>query len=567
MKLVSKPSKHSAKPTKTSFASAAENVPMAPEFDPSYLDDMIADILGTKPASKSAKKAAVPTKTEAPARIDNSAKPANDAYKPEPARHPSQQTRATDEYDRKASRTDEDDSWFNPFTMETEHTESSQKRERRANSFDWELDKTNSIDEATGLIDFGDPEENRRNRKASKKEKKKKRSFGARLRRLIITLLVLAGMYLFFVYTNIPAIASLRDAYIETAMSTMSHQWMAEWFFPDSVIQKVVNRVETAQQAQEGMESKWDKKTDKDSDKNNKNLSEEEQFYELFWEIDRETFEDYLKDHPEVLADGWDKIYINEAGIDDNGTSIWTTTDEQVLAVDAENEILLIRVEGSGYQGVLAVAKDPSRLSCTPAQNVGSYGEHLEDIMKRTDSILGMTGSGFIDENGNGNGGEIVGYALCEGKSYGTQVGYPYKRIELRKDNLLYVVDSSSPVNSEATDAVEFAPALVIDGTGLVDQLSGYTSINPRACIGQSSKGEILMLVIEGRLPTRSFGCGLPECTEILLKHDAYQAMNLDGGTSAIMWYNGEYVIKCSNTNITCRTLPNAWIYAKQPLD
>lgn len=56
MKLVSKPSKHSAKPTKTSFASAAENVPMAPEFDPSYLDDMIADILGTKPAPKSAKK-------------------------------------------------------------------------------------------------------------------------------------------------------------------------------------------------------------------------------------------------------------------------------------------------------------------------------------------------------------------------------------------------------------------------------------------------------------------------------------------------------------------------------
>ena len=51
-----------------------------------------------------------------------------------------------------------------------------------------------------------------------------------------------------------------------------------------------------------------------------------------------------------------------------------------------------------------------------------------------------------------------------------------------------------------------------------------------------------MMLVIEGRLVGRSLGIGLPDCTEILLGYDAYQAMNMDGGTSSVMWYDGEYI-------------------------
>ena len=39
------------------------------------------------------------------------------------------------------------------------------------------------------------------------------------------------------------------------------------------------------------------------------------------------------------------------------------------------------------------------------------------------------------------------------------------------------------------------------------------------------------------------------------------EALNLDGGTSAVLWYDGEYVTKCSNTSITSRMLPNAWLY------
>jgi exopolysaccharide biosynthesis protein len=70
-----------------------------------------------------------------------------------------------------------------------------------------------------------------------------------------------------------------------------------------------------------------------------------------------------------------------------------------------------------------------------------------------------------------------------------------------------------------------------------------------------------MMLVIEGRQLGRSIGTDVETCAKILMRHDAYVAMNLDGGTSAIMYYDGEYVTKCSNTNISSRSLPNAWVY------
>ena len=108
---------------------------------------------------------------------------------------------------------------------------------------------------------------------------------------------------------------------------------------------------------------------------------------------------------------------------------------------------------------------------------------------------------------------------------------------------------------------MEFWPALVVDGEPAVENYEAFNGIQPRACIGQSEKKEILMLVIEGRMPTRSYGTTIETCTDILMRHKADQALNLDGGTSAVLWYDGEYVTKCSNTSITSRMLPNAWLY------
>ena len=375
---------------------------------------------------------------------------------------------------------------------------------------------------------------------------------------LLAVLAALAGLYCLCVFSDIPFIAKWRTIYIQTAMDTMNHQWLATAFIPRSVIDEAMALRGQAQQEQTEHSSagNWAGEGPESVE-----VSGEEDFYELFWELDRESMEAYLGAHPEALENGWAELYINEAGLSDEGTDIRTTMGEQVLAVDVPNRVLLLRVSGSGYRGVLAVAKDPSRLSVENSAYLGERGQTAGEIARAHNGVLAMTASAFIDEGGVGNGGALNGYAMSNGVGQGDHLGWSYKRMELREDNCFYIVDASAPVDPAATDAVEFTPALIVDGERL--NTWGWDSLNPRAVMGQSDRGEILMLVIEGRL-IDSLGVSVEECSTILERHGCMQAMNLDGGTSAILWYDGEPVTRCSNQALPeGRNLPNAFVYAR----
>ena len=46
-------------------------------------------------------------------------------------------------------------------------------------------------------------------------------------------------------FTNVPVLSTMRDIWIETAMTTADHQWLATKLFPKSVVDKVMsNKVE-----------------------------------------------------------------------------------------------------------------------------------------------------------------------------------------------------------------------------------------------------------------------------------------------------------------------------------
>mgnify|MGYP005763287207 FL=1 len=405
------------------------------------------------------------------------------------------------------------------------------------------------------------------------RERTKKQRSPLKLITVILTILaVLECGYFVCVYSDIPFIAKWREIYIQTAMDTMSHQWLAKAFIPQGVIEEAMASRAAAMQEQTEHSSSdnWANQQPSDTDTEpstpENTVTEDPEktaFYELFWEIDPNSMDAYLKQHPEALENGWDEIYINEAGLDDEGTSIQTTMGEQVLAIDVPNQILLVRVKGSGYRGVLAVAKDPGRLCVENSAGLGSYGQYVGTIAENHNGVLAMNGSGFLDPGGVGNGGLLTGYSMSNGEAYqGAPFGWSYKRIELREDNYFYIVDTSASVHEDTTDAVEFTPAVIVDGKVL--DTSGWSGLHPRTIIGQSDKGEILMLVVEGRL-VQSVGISVADCAPILLDHGCMQALNLDGGTSAILWYDGEYVTQCSNTALPeGRLLPNAFVYKAQ---
>ena len=290
----------------------------------------------------------------------------------------------------------------------------------------------------------------------------------------------------------------------------------------------------------------------------------EASFQMTFPMLDYASFQRYLDEHPETLDDGWEKIHINEAGFDDAGTSIETRQGDQVLAIDVEYGILLVRIAGDGYRGVLAICHYPELLRLEMAANYGAEGELAGSIASDHGGILAMNANGFLDPEGMGNGGQLAGWCMSNGEGHGEHFsGEAYQRIELSENGLdCCIVPASDPVGKGTYSAAEFAPALIKDGEKIEDQY--WTGEQPRACFGAGDQG-IYMLVIEGRYPEDGIrGTSVNTCADILLAYGCRNALNMDGGSSAILWYDGEYVTQSSSSPLRYtggRPLPNAWVY------
>ena len=252
------------------------------------------------------------------------------------------------------------------------------------------------------------------------KEKKQKKKKPLKVLAIWLTvILCLEGLYFFLCYTQNSFVKRWRTIYIQTAMSTMRHQWMATYLLPESVIDEVLQMRIQAAEAVGDKESSWSKEPEtttpaepvepaiKPIDTTVTEMETEtmtpedeqalakEAFYEMFWELDQATMEAYVEQNPSVLDNGWENININEAGLDDNGTSIMTTMGEQVLAINAKEEIMLVRVEGSGYRGILAIAKRPCAaergklLRCRPVRSAHRHDRAGAQRHSRYD-LLGL---------------------------------------------------------------------------------------------------------------------------------------------------------------------------------
>ena len=364
---------------------------------------------------------------------------------------------------------------------------------------------------------------------------------------LLALLLLIECTYCVAVFTDwCPPLTSLRNMYIETALSTLSHRWLATALIPGDVVQEVWEGLEDSRNAQLGQNSAgWE--TEETTGKRG--------FYELFPELE----ESAVRAWAPISGEELEKLYVNHSGLDEVGLDLYTRQGDQVLAIDAKNGILAVRIREELFRGVLILAKYPDRLSCAAAENWGIEGQTAGQIAAAHGALVAMTASGFRDSEKEGTA--QTGAAMCGGVPYGEHLKPGYKRIELRGDDRLYVVDAPDEFHPDCTDASEWSPALIVDGQTVVTKEDHYNARNPRCCLGQTADGTVLMLCIEGRY-LDSLGATAPECAEVLARYGAYQAMNLDGGTSAILWYDGRYITRCSDPDRPeGRPLPNCWIY------
>lgn len=323
--------------------------------------------------------------------------------------------------------------------------------------------------------------------KRAQKRKKKKQIW----KKILITILIFGVIGIaIIVFLLYGPYSGFREWLITTAMTTMRHQYFATWFYDDETIQEVLqkNRVQ---------------------------------------EVDEIT------DTNTVVIDKTEKKeYANEY-------------ERAVLEKDPDNEdYKIIEIEGKGYSGYLAVIYDPSRIKTVYTKKLGTSGQYLTTMAKDNDALIAINGGGFVDPNFNSNGATPLGITFSGGKLI-TSASYKGSGglIGFTEENKLVLgkMTVKQAQEMKIRDGVTFGPFLIINGKPSSVLGNGGWGTAPRTAIGQRQDGIVLFLVIDGRTVSKP-GADMNDLIEIMQNYGAYNAANLDGGTSSVMVVDGKII-------------------------
>lgn len=329
-------------------------------------------------------------------------------------------------------------------------------------------------------------------RKDKKIKKKKRWKTVLKVIAIIIFLLIFALAIFIFLFFKTDLFQEYKELWVETAMTTMNHQYLATWFLSDEEINAILKKNEIV---------------------NNENSTLH------FIEIPQEE-------------------------------------------IEKENEINVEKITGSGYVGFVMTVSDPTKVKMVDARKKNT-GTQLSEICKQNNAIAGINASGFTDPNGNGFGNILNEPAIINKKLLYGNKSTPMNLIGFTKEGELvlgkYTYQEAMDVGIES--GLQFGPYLIVNGNNQINKANAG-GLHPRMAIGQKKDGTMIFVCIDGRQPGYSMGTTLLELQNIFNKYGAYNAANLDGGSSATMYYDGKVVNKTS-TPVGERYLPNAIIVTK----
>lgn len=341
--------------------------------------------------------------------------------------------------------------------------------------------------------------------------------------------LLVSSAYAVVVRGNIPFVVKWRNIWIETAMTTDQHKWLATSFFPGWLIDDVMDaRVDVRDIGT----------TEIEKGKKNKDGTPV-------------SGEDPDDGEPEDILGQGD---LTVGGLDSHGN--------EVLVNDLEQNIVILKVKTSNFVGRLVLIDDPSRVFIATTDNKEVRGKFICDYLADEGAIVGMNASGFYDPGGVGIGGVVTARTVAKGEYWGT---YSSQYITVgfdRKDRLI-VGEFSDWEARDMRDAFQYHPALIINGDKVIEGASGW-GLQPRTVIGQAKNGMVLFLVVDGRQVGYSLGATMGDCADILEEYGAYNAGACDGGSSSVLAYDGVILNKPSTNMPTGRYLPNAWLVKRK---
>lgn len=294
---------------------------------------------------------------------------------------------------------------------------------------------------------------------------------------ITISLLISGGLFLLYgPYSN------FRNWLITTSMTTMNHQYLATTFYSQETINKVL--------------------------------------------MQNKIIEPNAKTDLSLI----------------NTNTITTTIykdkyEKEILEHKNKDKYKMIEIKEKSYSGYLVAIYDPAKIKLVTSNKLGTSGEYLVDMAKRTNAKVAINGGGFVDDTTLNSGGVPDGIIIKNGqiineKHYSKAGGI----IGLTKDNKLYLgkVSAQTAIKDGVRDAVEFGPFLIVNGEVSKVVGNGGYGLHPRTVIGQRKDGVVLFLVIDGRR-LDCLGADMDDLIKIMTRYGAYNAANLDGGNSSAL--------------------------------
>ena len=181
------------------------------------------------------------------------------------------------------------------------------------------------------------------------------------MKKLTITFIILDILACVGLFLTYGPVRYFRDLLVTTAMTTMHHKYLAQVFYTDEYIEKI-------------LEDNYVKDSGVDSDTSHIVFSEEE-------------------------VDVYESVY-----------------EEAILKRDKDDLYKIIPIKEATYSGYLVAVYDSKRISLAVSSYYGNSGQPLNLLMKDNNAIVGINASGFIDPNEAGNGGVAAGIVIKDSK-------------------------------------------------------------------------------------------------------------------------------------------------------
>lgn len=318
-----------------------------------------------------------------------------------------------------------------------------------------------------------------------KRNGKKKKISKATIVFIILDFLAICG----FVITYGPW-DYLRNLYINTAMNTMDHKYLARIFYSEEKINEVMNS-------------------------------------NYFVSIDDDV--------------NLDDIVINTG----EKTKYKDEYEEQLLTREDGNSLYkLINLKVGNADAYLVAIYEPTKVQLISKEKLGTQsGERIITMCERYGGVVCINGGGFVDY-GYGSGIPI-GYVIEDGEITWSDGDINTKTeniIGMTKDGKLKLMSNATgkeALEAGIMDGLTFGPFLIVNGKSL-EIVGDPWGRSPRVAIAQRKDGVMMFLVIDGENYIN--GASLQDVVDTLLKYGAYNAANLDGGTSSTLIINNKLI-------------------------